>query len=333
MKRRNFIRTAAAAGIVGMAANSVVSAGDGGTWQAIPQNYEDPEHDDEFWVRDPVTKDIATVDDYAASGDSFVWVHGYNVDFDSATADIAAKRDRVDTYWSTDVDLYGFTWNGQDDFAFDSLSALDFETAENHAWQSSTNLAKFLHVLDDGIAAAGGGKIHLGAHSLGARVVLEALNNLVDDWYAAAIETVSIVGGAVDDDQIHDKFEPGIDHVDGQAWNYYNHDDQALEWYHWTHNTGGASAIGEVGAWSSSDHRLPEKYNDVDVTYQTPGSGTTESHVNYLDPDKGAPNLVFPPSSTSGGGGGGGGGGTPCTTQTGPTVEEPLTGNYTVDPC
>lgn len=309
MQRREFIRMAAAAGIAGTVGTGVASAGEGATWYVSPQNFEDPEHDDEFFVEDPFTGNTVGTSDYGAAGDTLVWVHGYDIERDEAQGDVFAKRDLVDEYWDEDVDLYGFIWNGHDDFAFGGLSTLDFETAENHAWQSSTNLAKFLHVLDDEIAAAGGGEIHLGAHSLGARVVLEALNNLVDDWYSAAIETANFVGGAADDDQIHDKFERGIDAIDGEAWNYHNYNDQALEWYHWTHNTGGARAIGEVGAWSDSSHPVSHNWTDVDVTDQTPDSGHVTSHTNYMDPADGVPDLVLPPSSGSDGGSGGGGGG------------------------
>lgn len=112
-------------------------------------------------------------------------------------------------------------------------------------------------------------------HSLGTRVILEALATLGGE---AVLDDVSTVGGAVDPDTVCSgtRYGDGIETSADAVYNYHSeNDDIVCETYAYAEGTSG---IGCSGAACDSTH---SGYSDVDVT------ADVDAHCDYGKPDVG----------------------------------------------
>ena len=118
-------------------------------------------------------------------------------------------------------------------------------------------------------------------HSLGTRVILEALATLGGD---SVLDNVSTIGGAVDADTVCSgtRYGDGIEASVNELYNYHSrNDDIVCETYASYEGTAG---IGCAGADCGS---TPSNYADVDVT------DSVNAHCNYGKPDVGCvPEIV-----------------------------------------
>lgn len=120
-------------------------------------------------------------------------------------------------------------------------------------------------------------------HSLGTRVVLEALSWLADQGYTDLVTSAVLIGGAVDDGSVasdgryHDGAETAAQAVD----NYHNREDGVLEYLYDTYERD--AALGRVGV----DGTPPSGYTDHDVT------DSVADHCAYYKQDIGCvPEIV-----------------------------------------
>ncbi|WP_254543733.1 DUF726 domain-containing protein [Halomarina pelagica] len=212
--------------------------------------------------------DVGCVDDL------LVFVHGWDKKSSESEAEAAAEEKfehadaRLDAegYWGTVV---GYSWDN------DKGGGVDYGWAESKeiATKNGPKLANFL----TDYASACGGTIRLACHSLGARVTFSALQTL-DGWgYADLVESVHVLGGAVDNER------PTLEHGDGYdavanvtraTFNYYSGEDDVLEWVYNSFEFD--QALGETGA--ESGNAVPGNYTDFDATGQV-----GDDHSGYLD--------------------------------------------------
>ncbi len=132
--------------------------------------------------------------------------------------------------------------------------------------------------------------VRLVGHSLGGRVCLEALAALGDD---TTVESVALVGTAVDDDSVcaDGEYADGIETSAEAVSNYHSEDDDSVCYGYDLQSLSsglgcaGADCSGGLGAGDSAS--TPADYTDVDVTDEV------DHHCAYTKPDVGCvPQLV-----------------------------------------
>lgn len=119
--------------------------------------------------------------------------------------------------------------------------------------------------------------VHLVSHSLGGQVCLEALDNDPGN----CIESVALLGAAVDPDSVCHKYRPGIEAVDGPVFNYHSENDgMVCRLYRVGELSAGLGCRGSDcrGGLLRSSGRLPSNYTDVDVSEQV------TRHLDYYKP-------------------------------------------------
>lgn len=119
--------------------------------------------------------------------------------------------------------------------------------------------------------------VHLVAHSLGGRVVLEAL----DDGPGDCLDSVALFGAAVDPDSVCDTYFAGIEALDGPVYNYHSENDRIVcRLYRVGEISAGLGCRGSDcrGGLLRSSGRLPPNFTDVDVSEQVQG------HLDYYKP-------------------------------------------------
>ncbi|MXR52066.1 DUF726 domain-containing protein [Halovenus sp. WSH3] len=119
--------------------------------------------------------------------------------------------------------------------------------------------------------------IHLVGHSLGSRVALEALRNDPGD----CLESVALLGAAVDPDSVCHRYRPAIESVDGPVYSYHSENDTLVcRLYRVGELSAGLGCRGSDcrGGLLRSSGRLPSNYTDVDVTDQV------LRHLDYYKP-------------------------------------------------
>lgn len=281
--RRQFMRTTAGAavGVAGLTATSgtAVAGGDNGSAEA-PHDYplvSTRDHYEISWWGSVQQADGHNAYDYDIEGnwgkyddarEIAMFVHGWNQDdgddqdIDSAyTCELSLDRNDYDAF------NVGFSWDS------DKGGGLDqgWYEATEIADRNGPKLANWVWNTDRPIRLVG--------HSLGARVVLSALETL-DYWGATdAVRSATLLGGAADDQSVstEERYGTAIESVTGQFDNYYKTDDQVLSW---------AYSLGEfdtaVGEQGIEDGKTPpSNYEDHDVT------NTVPDHGSYYEPGDG----------------------------------------------
>lgn len=194
-------------------------------------------------------------------------VHGWDNNEDNAREKFATAVQKLtqQTYagryvgYSWDADISGGgVWNGP----------------RKAANRNGTHLAQFLVDLRN---ACMNSRIHLLGHSLGARVVLSALNVLNErddwlDWYK--LHSVCLFGAAVDNETpAVAPYDSAIRGETGRTFNFYSTEDDVLSGLYWLVEQD--QALGEDGVESGETH--PGNYADIDVT-----SSVGDDHSGYL---------------------------------------------------
>lgn len=115
-------------------------------------------------------------------------------------------------------------------------------------------------------------------HSLGARVVLVALNELTE----ATVDSVALLGAAVAPDAVCHEYRAGIESsVEGRVYNYHSENDRVVcRFYRIGEIHPGLGCRGSdcSGGLFSAAGSLPVNYTDVDV------SGRVFDHLAYYKP-------------------------------------------------
>ncbi|HEX2231045.1 MAG TPA: alpha/beta hydrolase [Nitrososphaeraceae archaeon] len=175
------------------------------------------------------------------------------------------------------IPVIGFSWD----------SNTTIITPNNIGWSIAKDIAqdngpKLAHFIFDYKSNCSTTNIRIIAHSLGARVVLSALQDLTgnQEWNSRnfKIDSVHLTGAAVDDEQVSivpsDADDPG-EKVYGQAiesqvirfYNFFDNEDNALQ-RPYPSAEGGEIALGLNG--SEEGVSLPKNYQDVSVTEEIP---------------------------------------------------------------
>jgi hypothetical protein len=196
----------------------------------------------------------------AAEDELLVFVHGWNNDDEGALCTFADAAPTFDAE-GYEQPFVGYSWDS--DFGWYDAT----EIAE----RNGAKLANFASTYAD---SNPGVALRFVAHSLGARVVLMALRNLAHWDSLDAVDSVSILGGAADDDAVSMEGTYGDDIVAaaGRVDNFWMEDDQVLNWAYGAAEWG--KAIGNAGC----DGTPPSNYTDHNVAY-VPG------HSDYYRAD------------------------------------------------
>lgn len=124
-------------------------------------------------------------------------------------------------------------------------------------------------------------------HSLGARVALEALNQLNG---SETLANVSLVGAAVDPDSVCEggEYDSGIENSASEVFNYHSeNDDIVCHTYQMREGKPGLGCKGSRCGFFGFGGDTPSNYADVDVTDQV------ANHCDYGKPDVGCvPTIV-----------------------------------------
>ena len=209
-----------------------------------------------------------------------LFVHGWNNDDDA--------NDDIDSAYECQLALerngYGgdvavFTWDSDKG---DSWWDAGWTDAKCIANRNGEKLANFVTDWNDEV----GTDVRLIAHSLGARVVGDALRSLVEDFGATnAVRSVSLLGGAIDDQSPGWDYEFGPYVADGavRVDNFWNRDDEVLDNIYSAREWD--TAVGQRGLEDGVS--APGNYQDVGV------SDVVDAHGDYYKREVGCiPQVV-----------------------------------------
>ncbi|MFC4405788.1 DUF726 domain-containing protein [Haloarchaeobius iranensis] len=271
--RRRFLGTAAtAAAGTGLAVGATGTAAATDTYPRVTTRG----HYDITWYGSVYLTDGHTEWDYDTAGDIpgldsaapdefLVHVHGWMNEPDSA---IEGFQTAEASYRDSGYDraVIGFSW--------DSDSSV-------FGWWDSTEIAeengkKLANFVEDYRQANPDTTIRLVCHSLGARVTLRCVEVLNANGVTEAVQSVSLLGGAADNDAVSagGRYGPDLADAVGQVDNYWKDGDDVLNWAYTTAEFD--SAVGEEGCEGAQ----PGNYQDHNVDYVT-------DHFSYYEPGEG----------------------------------------------
>jgi hypothetical protein len=210
-----------------------------------------------------------------------IYVHGVwtgrgsssaNLESETGIFDRARMSLAVNNY---SIPVIGFSWDSNTTITTDGIG---WSIAKKIAQDNGPKLAHFLVDYKNTCPDIG---IRIIAHSLGASVVLNALQDLTDnqEWKSSStnfiVESVHLMGAAVDDEQVSTNpshIDDPEEKVYGQSiesrvisfYNLFDTQDNALEEPYYPNYEGGETALGLNGAEQGIS--LPRNYQDVDVT-------------------------------------------------------------------
>ncbi|WP_247001299.1 alpha/beta hydrolase [Halosolutus gelatinilyticus] len=184
-----------------------------------------------------------------APAELLVFVHGWNNDDEGAVCTFgdAAGTFSSEGYYNPVV---GFSWDA------------------DHGWYDATEIAerngaKLAYFTYSYKSSNPDVRVRYVAHSLGARVALMALKNLNHWDRPDDVTSVSILGGAADDDSVamEGTYGEDISEAAGHVDNYWMGDDDVLNWAY------GFAEWGEAVGNDGCDGTAPWNYTDYDVGY------------------------------------------------------------------
>jgi Alpha/beta hydrolase of unknown function (DUF900) len=209
-----------------------------------------------------------------------IYVHGVWTGIGSSSANLESETGIFDrARMSLAVNNYsipviGFSWDSNTTI---TTNGIGWSIAKKIAQDNSPKLAHFIF---DYKSTCQDTDVRIIAHSLGAKVVLNALQDLTGNqgWNSSGnfkVQSVHLMGAAVNDEQVStdpsDPDDPG-EKVYGQSiesqvisfYNLFDTQDNALEGPFYPYYEGGETALGLNGAERGVS--LPRNYQDIDVT-------------------------------------------------------------------
>ena len=214
--------------------------------------------------------------------EAVIYVHGVwtgigsfsaNLESETGIFDRARMSLAVNNY---SIPVIGFSWDSNTTITTDGIG---WSIAKKIAQDNGPKLA---HFLLDYKSTCPDTEVRIIAHSLGAKVVLSALQDSTgnQEWNSSSsrsfkVESVHLMGAAVDDEQVSrdssDTDDDPADKVYGQSiesrvvgfYNLFDTQDNALEEIY-PYYEGGETALGLNGAEQGIS--LPRNYQDIDVT-------------------------------------------------------------------
>jgi len=271
--RREFLGTAATVAAGGAAA-SVLS----GTAAAAEVPYVTTrghfEIEGGWFTSDVVLTDGHSQYDYQengsipSGGELTVWVHGWRNDLETARSNFR-NGESVLADNGYDGAVAGYTYDAD-------TSLTEWWSAYEIAQRNGPKLAAFV---SDSVES--GTTVRLVGHSLGAKVIMAGVEALSDAGYSNSVESVSLLGGAVVDDEcsVGGRYGPAAADAARQVDNFWMDGDRVLDWAFGLAE--GDGAVGESGV----EGQPPENWEDheVDVDghsgYDEPGSGCMDQVV------------------------------------------------------
>jgi len=216
--------------------------------------------------------------DFGPIGDEelVIFVHGFNVD-DQAALDAAYECQLALEQNGYGDDVIGYSWDSDEGDSAD----LGWSDAKTIARKNGEKLANYITNWNYYV----GEQVNIIAHSLGARVAAEAAESVVVDFDRSnAINTVVLVGGAIDDQEVGEEDEYGayLEIAAESVDNYYNNDDQVLDDVYTSREWD--TAVGQYGIQDGANR--PENYDDDDVT------DVVDKHGDYYKRDVGCMNQI-----------------------------------------
>ncbi|WP_435332616.1 DUF726 domain-containing protein [Haloarchaeobius sp. TZWWS8] len=203
--------------------------------------------------------------DSRAPDELLVHVHGWRNEPNQAVEGFrearAAYRDEGYNH-----PVVGFTWDSDS-------SVFGWWDSTEIAEENGLKLAQFVY---DYRNRNPGTSIRLVAHSLGARVVLRAIEVLNYSGVTDYVDSLSLLGGAADNDAVstEGRYGPDLAGAVGQVDNFWKDEDNVLNWAYTSAEWD--SAVGEEGCEGPE----PSNYEDHNVDY-------VPSHFDYDRPDVG----------------------------------------------
>ena len=214
--------------------------------------------------------------------EAVIYVHGIWTGIGSFSANLESEAgifDRARMSLAANdysIQVIGFSWDSNTTVTIDGSG---WSIAKKIAQDNGPKLAHFLFDYKNTCPDT---DIRIIAHSLGATVVLVALQDLTgnQEWNSSGgtnfiVESVHLMGAAVDNEQVStnpsDADDPGEEvygrSIESQVISFYNlfdTQDNALEEPYYPNYEGGETALGLNGAEQGIS--LPRNYQDVDVT-------------------------------------------------------------------
>lgn len=214
-----------------------------------------------------------TSDAVPGAGEILIYVHGYlgegRLDGMNISGENQAAALRValaDEYGGSTVSpptVVAATWN----------SSTIWPRATRRAITAGKNLAQWLSWNADEYD-----RVVLVGHSLGGRVVLNALGPLEED----TVDSVGLLGAAVEPEPVCGQYRAAIESaVREGVFNYHSRNDAIVcRLYNFREGHDGIGCMGTVGENGAPMDGLPANYRDVDV------SETVHRHMDYFKPLK-----------------------------------------------
>jgi hypothetical protein len=270
--RRQFLRGAgvAATGLLATASASTAAA-DANFPQVNTRG-----HYDITWYGSPYRKDEYTKWEYDTVGsipgvdtdapdELLVHVHGWRNGDDEAVDGFRTAREAYRAN-GHDEPVVGFTWDSDS-------SVFGWWDSAEIAEANGLKLAQFVFDYRNENPDT---SVRLVCHSLGARVLLRAIQVLDASEVREYVDSVTLLGGAADNDAVavDGAYGPSIERAVGQADNFWKNEDDVLNWAYTTAEWD--SAVGEEGCEGTT----PGNYQDHRVD-------SVPDHFSYDEPVEG----------------------------------------------
>jgi pimeloyl-ACP methyl ester carboxylesterase len=190
--------------------------------------------------------------DTAAPDELLLEVHGWRNDESDAESGHYTMTESLQAN-GYDHPVVSYSWDSD-------TSYTQWWAATEIAERNGLKLANFLYGYQ---RATPGTSIRLVAHSLGARVVLRAVEVLNRNDLTDVVTSLSLLGGAADNDSVavDGAYGGDVAAATGQTDNFWKSDDDVLNWAYSTAEFD--SAVGEEGCEGTP----PDNYQDHNVDY------------------------------------------------------------------
>jgi hypothetical protein len=242
-----------------------------------------------------------------AGRDVFLMAHGYNVNRPHGTAALSEFKSKLQAGIGTGPVFIGILWPG------DCILPIfiDYVWEGSEAEESGQLVGEFVR---DRLAAVSG-TITFASHSLGARVVLNAVQTLANAANAPRVRNLILFAGAIEDDTLLNEFNAAANQVDRISIVYSLEDHVLALAYPAGNLIGGLierddpnlkAALGRLGptaAWPGkilANPRLPDDwdYGHTDYMSTDPIPGDYPLPVTVPDPSSPPPATGAPLPST-----------------------------------